>query len=245
MTPDNPASALPTQLLREAAPPTVDDLVEAMLAWTNEMVGTDEIVVAKEQFYVDAGKVFHDDTVYDARTSYFFDHFLFERPLPAGKGAGASARMPSTPYELFQQMVRAQEGELPQATIQRVTELGDFRHSLYQITRLSERTLVVQDLVTPAKIPCVAKAGETFRGLEKGQMFQGFLFKLGGQTFLSQGLVLHPARAQRLVRAYLKKQQKSGDFSRRALLFKLAHVQIRYLRHRHVDPKTIYAAELK
>jgi hypothetical protein len=225
--------------------PTVDDLIEALIAWTHQAVGDAEIVAARDQFFVENGKVFHDDSVYDARMSYFFDLLLFERAL-----AGGSARPLATPYEQFvkelDDRATGTPGSVPDVLLRRAKALGDFRHSLFQILKVDATTVVLQDLINEGKVTATARPGETFRGLEKKTLIQGFLFSLEPRgkgpapTYLSQGLILHPAKATRTVRRLLKTAKKSENFARKSFLAKLATLQVRHLRHRHVEPKTIY-----
>jgi hypothetical protein len=216
--------------------PGLDDLIETIVAWTHKHVGDAGIVQAAERFYQDNGKVFHDDTFYDTRMSYFFDALVFERPMPAEK---------ATPYELFLAQARAGQPPFAPAVIERLTWLGDFRHSLFQIVKLQEKSLTVVDLIGTGKLTVSAKPGETFRGLDKRNLLQGFLFRFGDEQQLSAGLILHPQKVTRVVKRYLKTAQKAGTFSRRAALAKLASVNLRHLRHRHVEPKAIYQNELK
>ena len=217
----------------------VDDMVEQMITWTHQLTGTSEVVVAREQFFAAFGKVFPEDAFYDARMAYFFDHFLFERPI--APAPGASSAMPSTPYETFAASAR----ESNDGAGAFVAALGEARHSIYRVLKVSERTLVVADLVTPAKLVATARVGETFRGLEKKALFQGFLYPTPDGMRISHGLLIHPRRVARLIGRYLKRQKKSETFAKRTVLARLAHLQLKYLRHRHVDPKTFYEAELK
>ena len=210
----------------------LDDLVETIIAWSHEVLGADEIVTATERFHLDAGKVFHDDTFYDSRMSCFLDHFLFERQV-TGRGL--------TPFLLFMDSFAS---ELPADLQRRLAALADHRHSLFRITKILPTSMVVEDLLQPSKLSVVARRGETFRGLDKKMMFQGFVFRDGDVWQLSHGIVLHPTRAQRLVRKFLKLAKKTGEFASTAWLWRLASLQIRHLRHRHVDPKLIYGAPL-
>jgi len=236
----------PVSHLASLADPSLDDLVEAVIAWTHLVMGESEIVEACGRFYADNGKVFPDDPFYDTRMSYFFDVFVFERPLASPRAAEYGLAS-ATPYELFIAHVRDPARGVPPAVVERLARLGGFRHALFQIVKLQERTMVVQDLTRPerARHVVTARAGDTFRGLEKKAIFQGFLFPIGDVDQLSHGLVLHPQRANRIIRRFVRLGQKGENFSRRIALAKLANVQIRHLRHRHVDPKIIYQTDLK
>jgi hypothetical protein len=216
----------------------LDDLIENLIAWTHLVAGDTEIVAAREQFFADNGKVFHDDSVYDARMSYFFDLLLFERALPAG-----GERQLMTPYERFLQVVEQRGSEISDAVLRRLKVLGDFRHSVFQLLKVDPQTIVLQDLLNDTRVTVSARPGETFRGLERKTLIQGFVFMMGETNHLSHGLILHPAKTTRVVKKLLKQAQKSESFSRKTVLSRLASLQVRHLRHRHVDPKTIYQTE--
>jgi hypothetical protein len=243
LPPEGPADQLapkkPRTALDLAPGEAVDELVEQMITWTHQAAGTAEVVAARDQYFAAFGKVFPEDAFYDARMAYFFDHFLFERPIAPAPGASSS--MPATPYETFAARSREAEG----GASAHLATLGGARHSLYRVLKVSERTLVVADLVTPGKLTATARAGETFRGLEKKALFQGFLYPTPDGMRISHGIIIHPRRVARMIARYLKRQKKSETFAKRTVLARLAHLQLKYLRHRHVDPKTFYEAELK
>lgn len=222
----------PIAYLNSLPDASLDDLVETIIAWSHEVLGAEEIVAATERFHLDAGKVFHDDPFYNSRINYCLDHFLFERQV-TGRGL--------TPFLLFMDRFAS---ELPADLRRRLAALADHRHSLFRIVKLLPTSMVIEDLLQPSKLSVVARRGETFRGLEKKVMFQGFVFRDGDVWQLSHGIVLHPSRAQRLIAKFLKLTKKTGEFASTAWLWRLASLQIRHLRHRHVDPKVIYGAPL-
>ncbi len=230
----------PLEYLASLTTAVIDDLVELVISYAHQLAGTAEIVAASERFFVENGKVFHDDTFYDPRMTYFFDHFVFERPLTGGR-TGPLA----TPYEHFLAAIRDQGTTVAPAVMELLNVLRDYRHSLFQIIKLENHRLVLADLLVPGRLTVTARPGESFRGLEKKNIFQGFVFANGDIAQMSPGIILHPQRAARLIKRFLKQSQKVENFSRKITLTRLASLQLRYLRHRHVDPKAIYLAELK
>jgi hypothetical protein len=231
----------PLAALRELEQPTVDDLVEVLMAWAQTTFGADEIVRAREEFFSLAGKVFHDDPFYETRINYFFDFFLMERPVLSGRAVEGLG--PVTPLGLFLRRCDLGEIHVPAAALAGFQRLARFKHGLFQVLKVRDHTMTVRDLCTREKYQVVAKSDETYRGFEKKDVFQGFLFTQADLAFLSQGIVQHPVKAARVIKKRLKAALKAGAFELQSMLSKLARQQLRYLRHRHVDPVLLYQTE--
>jgi hypothetical protein len=253
--PAGPSEATANELLEELRSlgnASLDELSEAIIGWAQAAFGTTgwaqaafgttEILTAQEQFFAEMGKTFSDDSFFDARMSYFFDWFLYEREV-AGAHGQATYGGP-TPYAAFCRQLEAKGVVPPEQTARRLAGLGRFRHSVFEIAKVQETSMVVTDLLQGGKLSVTSKADEIYRGLEKKNIFQGFLFELGDVNHISQGLVLHPQRVVSQIKKRLKIAKKSPEFAAKAELSRLASTQMRHLRHRHVDPKTIYQAGL-
>jgi len=216
----------------------VEELLEQLIGWTHDIVGTAEIVTAHERFHLENGKVFHDDPFYDSRTTYFFDHFIFDRKLN-GHGSNCDTYSGLTPCQLFLSRAQQESPALPIEVAEALDSLSHFRHSLYQIHKISEKQMTLVDLIDSARISIHAKPREHFRGIEKKTILQGYVFNLGTFHYLSSGIVLHPLKANRLIKKLIKQSLKDGH-NRKQVLPLLANLQLRYLRHKHVHPKLIY-----
>ncbi|MEN9834598.1 MAG: hypothetical protein RL011_791 [Pseudomonadota bacterium] len=216
----------------------IEELLEQLIGWTHDLVGTAEIVTAHERFHLENGKVFHDDPFYDARTTYFFDQFIFERKL-GGHGTKSDAYSGLTPCQLFLSRAQQETPPLPIEVTEAIDSLSHFRHSIYQIHKISEKQMTLVDLIDSARISIQAKPREHFRGIEKRTIIQGFVFNLGSRHYLSSGIILHPLKANRLIKKHIKQKLKNG-LNRKQVLPLLAILQLRYLRHKHVHPKLIY-----
>ena len=236
VTPTNAATSLtparaPIAALSAPVSSGVDDLLEFAIGWADQTFGAETLVAAREDFHLKTGKAFHEDLFYEARTSYFFEYFLFQRPL------GADGPTP------FQDLLhRLDDGRvtLSDDAASTLRALGEFRHSLFMIKKVETKSMVVLDLIGSKKYRVLSKGDEIYAGFEKGNVLQAFLFPRGEAFHLGLGLVLHPAAASRGVAKHLKLAQKDKTMDVLSLLFKLASLQIRHIRHRHVDPKKIY-----
>ena len=232
--------------LAEGAATGLDALVEALISWTQSAVGSHEIITACELFFTQYGKVFHDDTFYDNRMAYFFDHFLFERALSKSFLEKTSLKKLEiwTPYKVFLHHLGGQQGQnVDDSVRQGFHQLQGFRHSLYQVRKLRGSHMVVRDLIQQDTLRLEDEAGYAFVGFDKGDIFQSFVFPATNHYCLSQGVILHPYQAGRIIRRYLRQALKEEAFPRHRALSRLARQHIRHVRHRHVDAKLIYQQE--
>lgn len=203
-----------------------DNARDRLLAWAQTRFGNEEIVRAKEEFFWKTGKVFYDDSFYETRMEYFVDYFLLERPLSVPHEGDICL----TPYHAYQKLV---DQNL-------MSELEGFRHSLFQIAKVTEKKLIGYDLINDKKIEVFARPQESFRAIFKKEFMQGFVYTSELGTHLSQGMIFHPLKANRFIRKQLKTSKNATDFDASTFLSALAKLQLRHLRHAHVDPRRIY-----
>src|SRR6478735_7913459 len=74
----------------------LDQQREDIITWVVNLLGVEEVVKAKEEFFTQTGMIFHDDESYNRRMSYFIDYFLFIRPL-----THLDPQNPPTPFALY------------------------------------------------------------------------------------------------------------------------------------------------
>ena len=207
---------------------SIDLLLESILTWVMEVVGHDQMVKAKEEFYWKNGKVFHDDPFFNGRMGYFIDYFIFQRPLESSVPSIAN----ESPYEAFRNKSDGVKED--------DCDVIGFVHSLFQVTRISGLGILLKDLFSGEKILCRYYESGSFHGFAKKDIFQGFIYKLEDKNLLSRGLVFHPPEVSRLIKSYIKKIRKGDQYEQLRGLSRLARQQLRHLRHSHVKPKKIY-----
>jgi len=202
----------------------VDEFLESLISWSVARCGVDEFVRAKEEFYHLMGKVFYDDENYHHRMQYFLDYFLFER-TPEDPRRGNT---PMTPFEFYLK-------QHPEALI------GGFTHSLFRVHKLYPNAMLLKDLLAEQKFRIQKQEEEIFKGISKGDVFQGFIFHLREHSVLSRGLIFHPIQAHRLLQKSLKEEQKRSPWSPPKTLARFARQQLKHARLKHVDPKLVYS----
>ncbi len=222
------------EFLCSEQPETVDDVIEGIVAWLRSELDPGEFVAAKDEFFARFGKVFPEDDCWDPRMSYYLDWFLFARSLPGQDLA-------TTPFQTFCNAKLTVA--IPEKNRVLLEALSVCRHSVFQVSKVRDDMMIVTDLIGQSqKITVRPKAGETFKAFLAKDVFQGFLFGSGDAVFLSQGLIVHPRSATKVVLKMIKSAQKVPGFQASAILTRLANLQLRALRHAHVDAKTIYSA---
>lgn len=198
-----------------------DRFIETLLQSYVARHGTDAIVEAKEDFFRHGGKIFAEDDNYHQRIYYFLNHFVFERAL--------SATLRGTPFLEYLETAEGSEAAV-----------DGFTHSLFKILKIKGDHLFLKDLITDKKIRVEKQVGQVFEGIEKNDVFQGFLFHQLEQTFLSRGLIFHPVRSHKIILTQLKQERKAPKSTKDQLLFGLARQQLKHTRLKHVDPKIVY-----
>ena len=202
---------------------SLEPLREEIITWLVSVVGVDVFIHAKEEFFNQTGKVFHDDENYHRRMSYFLDYFIFARVLTA-----LSPAHNFTPFEHYCQSHSQ-------------VQMQYFGHSLFKVQKILPTGLMIQDLCLNEKLKIQKQSDELFDGVVKNDVFQGFIFKLDNNFILSHGLIFHPTRSHRLILKMMKEAKKQGKFNQHSFLARCAHLQLKQSRLRHVDPRLVYA----
>ncbi|WP_141736513.1 hypothetical protein [Oligoflexus tunisiensis] len=201
----------------------LDQQREEIITWVVNLLGVEEVVRAKEEFFAQTGMIFHDDESYHRRMSYFIDYFLFIRPLTQ-----LDPVQPPTPFALYRDKHPG-------------TAIHSFTHSLFKVIKIQNSGLALKDLCSDDKIRIQKQSDELFDGIAKSDVFQGFVFHMEDTPVLSHGLIFHPARSHRLLVKALKEAKKQGRFERLSYLAHCARLQLKHARLRHVDPRLVYA----
>ncbi|SME89146.1 hypothetical protein [Pseudobacteriovorax antillogorgiicola] len=204
---------------------SIEEAIEKILLWAHSKIGAEQLVQAKEQFYWKTGKFFPDDIFYVNRISYFIDYFIFERPLETSNQFSGK-----TPFECYQDLKDDHQ-------------IQDFHHSVFSVHKISDVGIILKDMIHKTRYKISARSTERFDGILKNDIFQGFIYQIQDQYWLSRGLIFHPHKAYRSIRKSVKKELKKEDLQVNIVLQKLARQQLRHLRHEHVNPRVFYLEE--
>lgn len=211
----------------------LDDCLERVVQWVAGRFGKEYFVEPLEEFAVVFGKSFPEDPFFQDRMNYFLEYSVLEKPLK-GNAAGL------TPLRMFMDELVGREELFPEPW--RI--FSEFRHSIFEVVRSGEQQILLKDLFNERRYIVRSKAGETLKYLTKKTIFQAYLFGSTGAFYLGQGVVIHPERARKPLKKFIKIKTKANVLKEMDTLKLAALVNMRYLRMKHVDPSTLYSQYL-
>lgn len=216
------AANMPLSMNDDSNFDNVEVQLEYIINWAVETYGQEAFSKAKKEFYLLAGKFFYDDTNYNQRVHYFLDYFLFERKM----SDHLSNLNSESPYYEF---INSDFFALSKHADEIKKSILDFRgskHSIFVVKKSNLSELTIVDLLTNEKIKVTPMEGQTFQGLDKGQVFQSFIYSWKGSNLLSKGIVLHPCESWSVIIKTCKLHRKNQNNQSFALISKLAKLQI-------------------
>jgi len=215
-------------------PKSIDDCLEAVVAWIEAKAGKNYFVGPLEEFLAKYGKVNPEDEFYQARMNYFLEQCVLERPMTGDL-------MGLAPVSKFlSQYQNITRGTTSEAEIW--TNFSGFKHGIFEVLKSESDCLNVRDLISDVCFEIVPKAGETLKYLRRKSIFQCFVFGNLQQRYLGQGLIVHPDNAAREILKYIKTYKKYPSLKPSDLMRLFAATNMRFMRMQHVDPAVIYAS---
>ncbi len=214
----------------------IDAAIEKLTHWAEREFGNDELIAAREEFFLKFGKVFYDDSFFGARMSYFINYYLFERPV----GKEGVKNIAPVRYYLDINPERTDA-----AAIQAIHELSLCIHGIFQVIKVkSNDDAIFLNLLTQDKIPMRLPKNYRLFGLKKNQILQGFIFRTQLGYHPAAGISYHPETVLSVLKKAIKASNKSPDADHLNFLGRTASAQLKAIRLKHVDPKIIYKTDL-
>ncbi|MEZ4743070.1 MAG: hypothetical protein R3B45_11585 [Bdellovibrionota bacterium] len=224
----------PLQILQSSEAPTLSQLTEALIFWSQKELGQDVFIEEHKDFQNRSGTAFYDDQFYNERMGYFLDYFIFQKKLNF-TGAGH----PLSPLEAFLSSPYIEEAGLSNNTKTILYDLKKYTHSAFLVMKSAEKKLVVKDLFTKKKIEILGQGIHYFQQYSRPVIFQGFLFNFLECNHLSNGLVIHDFETNKYILKNIKKVCAS-DIDWLDELFLLGKQNLTYTRLRNITAKAAY-----
>lgn len=201
---------------------------------TNYFVETpfrEELVMAKKEFFENAGILDEGNESFDQRMKQFYDWYLFTREL---KGFG------QTPLEscFDVRALRISEGE--HVLLQKLKEN---RHSLFEFIKIKKDDVYVKDLFSDKKY--IVKKSPWLFGFNSKEIFEARLVPIGDTFEFMKGVCFHPSQSYKYIMEEIKKIKKNPDLSAEEFILRLCKMRYQMEQYRHVSPEMIYSNENK
>jgi hypothetical protein len=213
-------------------PSEIDQFIEDVVSWTERKYGHEEVMAAREEFFWKMGKVFDDDPFFHERMTLFLDFFVFLRPI--SQLAGTDAEL--TPFVAYKTIHNPGDTET-----RKVAPVSGVHYSIFEVLKVSELQLTVQDCWSKERYIVSSRGDQKFRGINRKDLFQGCLYLRKDDTAISLGCIFHPPESWRVLKKLIKRSAKDAQFDIVKELTAFARINLKCLRHPHVNPKRIYS----
>lgn len=176
-----------------------------------------EFTVAKSDFFDNSGVLDEQSPTYTVRIQQFLDWFFFSRQL-------SDFRLAPSHCVFMLPDLRWSETE-----VEIVSSFKDVRHSLFDIIKVKEGVITIEDLLVKQKVDI--QLGIQAKLFSKGQLFEGRLLNKDKESLLLKGRCFHPEEARPFLVEQIKRYRKDPDLDREQLF--LATLKMRYLSERY------------
>lgn len=185
-----------------------------------------EMVAAKEQFFLLSGKVFEDDPFYENRMAAFVEWFMCDRPL---------TNIGLTPIQYYHSMF---ENSMERQMRQGLEALIASQHSLFLFKNRTSHTVAVEDLFDNKRYNVSEK--RQYVGINRGSIFEGRIVMKDGLPMFSDTYCIHPLEACPLIRKKIEQTTFPSRDEFLGFIFELASMRLRCDRYKKVDIAKIY-----
>jgi len=192
----------------------------------NEDPYTDEITVAKDEYFEKIGRVFEDDSFFEMRMAAFFEWFAFERPIK---------KIGLPPVKIYCQ---SNESSMNDEEKSDYESLMKTIWSIYLVKKKKEDFCELLDLYDKKKYRITMD--KEFYLPDSSTVVEARLIKFRDNYYLSDPIFTHPKEVSRKIKKAAKKYRKANRPDFQELILKLAQMSIKSQRYKHLALKEIY-----
>lgn len=208
-----------------------EKLIEKILNYFVSDAVKDELLMAKKEFFENAGTLDENSDHYDSRMAQFYDWYFFTREL---RGYG------QTPLDACQ-MVR--DLRFSDEEITTLDRLRKHRHSLFEFIKIKNGDVHIKDLLANKKL--VVKESSYIFGFDPDEIFEARLVPQGDSFVFTKGFCFHPESAKKFILSEVKRHRKDPDLDPDILMLRLIKMRYKFEQYKHVRPEMIYSNEGK
>ena len=188
-----------------------------------------ELVRAREEWSEKAGRVFHDDALYEERTTAFLEWYALER-------FGSDGKLPATRF------LTEAHADKPLDDLDRawVHALATTHRSLFEVREVRDGEILLDDLVGGGAFAVTER--RRLPGVEPSEIVEVRLVAnpvTPPQVLFTRAFQFHPREARPELKRHAELARKAGE-SRAELLFRLLRLHLKALRYQHVAADKIY-----
>lgn len=200
--------------------------LEKLIAWATPEATKDDLLAARQRWFLNNGEVFEEDRQIELRMSGFLEHYVCDRITPATGKTPARTR-----YEL------ALTDETPEqaAAYRCFTETV---HGLFEVQKISQREVRLKGLFSGIRWDVTER--RTIVGLVVGDVIEARLLPFGGALFFSPAYVFHPHEAAHLIKEEARRLLKEGPLDVPAFVQLCAQRSLKSERYRQIAVEKIY-----
>jgi hypothetical protein len=191
----------------------------------------DELVLARKEFFENAGTLDENSPHYESRMAQFYDWYFFTRELIGYK---------QTPLESCH-LVR--ELRFTDEELKTIEVLKQHSHSLFEVIKVKNSDVYIKDLFANKKL--IVKASPFIFGFDPDEIFEVRLIPNEGSFVFTRGFCFHPESAKKFILDQVKAHRKDPDLDRDTFMLRLCKMRYKFEQYKHVKPELIYANEGK
>lgn len=190
-----------------------------------------EMLLAKKEFFNNAGALDENKSNYPLRMNQFYDWYFLTRPL--------STHM-QTPLAVASQQ---RSLRLDEDDNKSLDALSGVVHSVFEFIKIKNGIIYVKDLFTNKKLE-IAQNNLLFQ-FENDEFFEARYVEFSGRKHFLKGFCFHPESARKYILNEIKVYQKNPDLHLKDFLLRLNKMRYKFEQYRHIKPDMIYTNDNK
>lgn len=184
-----------------------------------------EILIAKEEYFKKTGKLKDNDPEFDNRMNAFLLWYIFDR---------RPSDLPNSPISLYCDWLK-DEGK--DEEIRTITNQKKHIHSLFVHEKTKSGAYIIKDLLTERRysIP----ENNALLGFPKGAIFETRLFELDAHYCFANYFIQHPLEVNQAIRKQIKRI-KEDILPLKPFFIKLHSYYVKWKNYRSIHIDSIY-----
>lgn len=207
-----------------------EECIEKIVQHFTSPAFSEEVKLAKAEFFERSGIVDELSPDFDLRMSQFLDWYIFTRTTSQGK----------TPLELVISKSEVLNENLEPTIIE---SLGQIRHSLFDFLKVKGDDIYIKDIVDGKKI--IIKKSPIVAGFTTDEIFDARIVPFADSFAFTKGFCFHPPKARKFIMREIKRVKKSAPQEKEGMMLKLLKMRYLFQQYKHVNVSDIYTDEPK